>query len=83
MKKQLKEEDLSRPDTDHTLDMNDFRRPREDGTDDNRGRRPLPGSGVVVGSGAGAGGGGNPEDIDDDSAGGSGRHLSPGKAGHR
>jgi hypothetical protein len=37
---------------------------RTQGTDDNVGKRPTPGSGVVEGSGGGAGGGGNPEDPD-------------------
>ncbi len=37
---------------------------RTQGSDDNIGKRPAPGSGVVEGSGAGAGGGGNTEDPD-------------------
>ena len=57
---------------------------RTTGSDDNRGHRPSPGSGVVEGSGAGAGGGGNPEDFDDDPVGGGGGAPTPaGEPGSR
>jgi hypothetical protein len=65
----------SRPDTDDTLDLHKVEPPRSESRGDNRGRKPVPGSGVVEGSGAGAGGGGNPEEIDDDAAGGGGEPV--------
>ena len=74
---------LSKPDLDEDVNLDSIPPVRKTSDGNNVGRKPAPGSGVVVGSGAGAGGGGNPEDFDDDPVAGGGKlDIAPTKSDH-